>query len=343
MAILDKDQLYMLRALELASKGLGTVSPNPMVGCVIVNNDKIIGEGWHQKFGEPHAEVNAIESVKDKSLLTKSTVYVTLEPCSHQGKTPPCADLLVKHRVKEVKIANVDSNPLVAGSGVKRLEENGIKVTTGILEAEGRELNKRFFTFIEKKRPYIILKWAQTTDGFIARKDYDSKWISGPQSRKLVHKWRTEEAGIMVATHTAKYDNPNLNARDWEGENPVRIVIDKKLELPDSLNLFDGIIPTLCYNIKKNRSCNGVEWIKVHKETLIEQLLDDLYQRGIQSVFVEGGAALHKSLINARLWDEARVFVADTIFGGGIDAARISLPHQQELIGQDKLLVYRNK
>lgn len=343
MTILDKDQLFMLRALELASKGLGRVSPNPMVGCVIVYNDKIIGEGWHQKLGEPHAEVNAIDSVIDKSLLPESTVYVTLEPCSHQGKTPPCADLLVKHRVKEVKIANVDSNPLVAGKGVKRLKTNGIKVTTGILEMEGRELNKRFFTFIEKKRPYIILKWAQTTDGFIARKDYDSKWISGPQSRKLVHKWRAEEASIMVATHTAKYDNPKLNARDWEGENPVRIVIDKKLELPDSLNLFDGSIPTLCYNTKKNEVGSGVEWIKIQKENLIEQLLDDLYKRGIQSVFVEGGAALHKSLINARLWDEARVFVSDTIFGGGIDAARVSLPHQQELIGKDKLLVYRNK
>ena len=342
MGKLDKDQLYMHRAIELAARGLGRVSPNPMVGCVIVHNDRIIGEGWHQHYGEKHAEVNAINSVNDKSLLKKSTVYVTLEPCSHYGKTPPCADLLIKYHVREVKIAAVDSNPLVGGKGIHRLKEHGVSVSTGLLRAEAEELNRRFFTFIEKKRPYIVLKWAQTTDGFIAREDYDSKWISCDQSRKLVHKWRAEEASIMVATHTAKYDNPRLDARDWSGSNPIRIVIDKKLELPQSLNLFDGSVPTLCYNIKKDEKKEGIEWIKLDKDDLMSQLFDDLYKRGIQSVLVEGGASLHKSLIDARMWDESRVFVSNITFGGGIDAARISLPYKEELIGKDKLLVYRN-
>ncbi len=333
----------MQRALELAQLGLSSVSPNPMVGCVIVHNDQIIGEGWHQKYGEPHAEVNAINSVRDKSLLSNSTLYVNLEPCAHHGKTPPCADLLVSHRIKEVKIANVDTNPLVGGKGIEILEAARITVVTGILEEEGRELNKRFFTSIEKKRPYIILKWAQTADGFIARKNYDSKWISGEESRKLVHKWRAEEDSIMVATHTAHYDNPRLDVRDWSGKSPLRVVIDKKLELSDTLNLFDGTVLTICYNLLKNDKKEGIEWVKVGESNLIENLLTDLNKRGINSLIVEGGAALHKSLLDAHLWDEARVFVSETIFGGGIDAARISLPHKEELINEDKLLVYRNK
>ncbi len=333
----------MQRALELAQLGLSSVSPNPMVGCVIVYNDRIIGEGWHQKYGEPHAEVNAINSVVDKSLLSKSALYVNLEPCAHHGKTPPCADLIASFNIKEVKIANVDTNPLVGGKGIEKLKAAGVRVTTGILEEEARELNKRFFTSIEKKRPYIILKWAQTADGFIARKNYDSKWISGEESRKLVHKWRSEEDAIMVATHTAHYDNPRLDVRDWSGESPLRVVIDKKLELSDTLNLFDGTVPTICYNLHKNDKKEGIEWVKVSESILMESLLTDLNKRGINSLIVEGGAALHKSLLDAHLWDEARVFVSETIFGGGIDAARISLPHKEELINEDKLLVYRNK
>lgn len=339
---MTKDHTYMRRALELASNGLGNVSPNPMVGCVIVCDDKIIGEGWHMKYGEAHAEVNAINSVKDKSLLQRSTVYVTLEPCSHHGKTPPCADLLIKSKVKKVVIANVDSNPLVGGKGIEKLKAAGIEVETGLLDEEGRELNKRFFTFIEKKRPYVILKWAQTADGYIARKDYDSKWISGEESRKLVHKWRSEEDSIMVATHTAKYDNPRLDVRDWSGESPVRIVIDKKLELPASLNLFDGSVKTLCYNMVKNDKLDNVEYVKVDEQDMLDNILSDLYNRNIQSLIVEGGAALHKNFIDEYIWDEARVFVSPNTFGGGIDAARISLPYKEELIGEDKLLVYRN-
>jgi diaminohydroxyphosphoribosylaminopyrimidine deaminase / 5-amino-6-(5-phosphoribosylamino)uracil reductase len=338
----NKDEQYMQRALELAQLGIGSVSPNPMVGCVIVHNDLIIGEGWHQQYGQAHAEVNAINAVSDKSLLSESTVYVNLEPCAHQGKTPPCADLLVSYNFKEVKIANIDTNPLVGGKGIEKLEYAGIKVSTGILEQEGRELNKRFFTSIEKQRPYIILKWAQTADGFIARKNYDSKWISGEQSRKLVHKWRSEEDAIMVATHTAQYDNPRLDVRDWSGKSPVRVVIDKKLELSDKLNLFDGSVQTLCYNLKENKKGENIEWIKVGEEEILQNILKDLYNKKIHSLIVEGGAALHKTFLNSHVWDEARVFVSDTVFGGGIDAARISLPHKEEIINEDKLLVYRN-
>ncbi len=340
---MNKDELYMQRAFDLARLGKGRVSPNPMVGCVIVYDDKIIGEGWHQQYGQPHAEVNAIASVKNKSLLPKSTVYVNLEPCAHHGKTPPCADMLIANHVGAVKIANVDANPLVGGKGIQKLKEAGISVTAGILEEEGRALNRRFFTYIEKKRPYIILKWAQTQDGFIARKDYDSKWISGEASRKLVHKWRAEEDAIMVATHTAQYDNPRLDVRDWSGTSPIRVVIDKKLELPATLNLFDGTVKTLCYNLKKSEKSANCEYIKLEEEHLLQNIMADLYSRQIQTVIVEGGAALHKNLIDAQLWDEARVFVSNTIFGGGIDAARLALPVKQEIIEDDKLLVYINK
>jgi diaminohydroxyphosphoribosylaminopyrimidine deaminase/5-amino-6-(5-phosphoribosylamino)uracil reductase len=221
----------MSRALELARLGFGKVSPNPMVGCIIVCEGKIIGEGFHQQYGGPHAEVNAIHSVKDKTLLKQSTVYVTLEPCAHYGKTPPCAKLLVEHLVKKVIISNVDPNPLVSGKGIEILRSAGIEVETGLLEQEGLELNKRFFKSIRENAPYIILKWAQTADGFIARDDFDSKWISNKISRKLVHKWRSEEDAILVGKNTAKYDNPTLNVRDWVGKDPLRIVIDHELVL----------------------------------------------------------------------------------------------------------------
>ncbi|MEQ9412696.1 MAG: bifunctional diaminohydroxyphosphoribosylaminopyrimidine deaminase/5-amino-6-(5-phosphoribosylamino)uracil reductase RibD, partial [Cyclobacteriaceae bacterium] len=217
------DKFYMLRAMELAKNGIGHVSPNPLVGCVIVYEGKIIGEGWHGKYGEAHAEVNAVNAVADKSILNGAAVYVNLEPCAHTGKTPPCADLLVKHKVKRVVIANVDPNPLVAGKGIAKLKDAGVEVLTGVLEEAGRELNKRFFTFLKHKRPFVILKWAQTSDGFIARENFDSKWISNEYSRKLVHKWRTEEDSILVGYNTALYDNPKLTARDWTGRNPVRI------------------------------------------------------------------------------------------------------------------------
>ncbi|MEO9849991.1 MAG: bifunctional diaminohydroxyphosphoribosylaminopyrimidine deaminase/5-amino-6-(5-phosphoribosylamino)uracil reductase RibD [Reichenbachiella sp.] len=339
----EKDKKYMQRALELAKKGFGIVSPNPMVGCVIVHDDIIIGEGWHEKYGEAHAEVNAIKNVKNLTFLKEATAYVTLEPCSHFGKTPPCADLLIKHRLKRVVIANQDSFPLVDGGGIKKLREAGIEVDVGVLSKEGRNLNKRFFTRVEKKRPYVILKWAQTADGFIARENYDSKWISNEKSRKLVHKWRVEEDAIWVGTNTAKYDNPRLNVRDWEGSDPIRIVIDKDLSLDAGLNLFDQEIPTICYNLNRNRKEENLEWVKVNKEKILEDIFFDLRQRGIQSVLVEGGACLIESLIENNYWDEARVFTAGNKFEKGIKGpafrAAVERSHQ---VDNDRLDIYYN-
>ena len=317
-------EIYMQRALDLAILGTGNVSPNPMVGCVIVHNEKIIGEGWHRKYGEAHAEVNAVSSLQNKSLLKESVVYVTLEPCAHFGKTPPCADMLIREGAKEVVIASLDSNPLVGGKGVEKLRNAGVKVTIGVLEKEARQLNKRFFTFIEKKRPYIILKWAETSDGFIARENYDSKWISNELSRKLVHKWRSEEDAILVGMNTAKVDNPMLNVRDWSGRNPIRIVIDRSLTLNRSLNLFDKTQQTLCYNIVQSEKNENLEFVKIENSQFIEHMLDDLYLRKIQSVIIEGGAKTIQSFADANLWDEARIFISRNTFQRGIATGKIS-------------------
>lgn len=314
---------YMHRALELARLGFGEVSPNPMVGCVIVHNDKIIGEGYHQKYGGPHAEVNAVKSVRQKDLLAESEVYVSLEPCAHFGKTPPCAELLVKHKVKKVHISNVDPNPLVAGKGIAILENAGIKVSTDLLKEEGEKINRRFFSFINKRRPYIILKWAQTADRYIARANYDSKWISNDMSRMLVHKWRSEEDAILVGKNTALHDNPTLNVRDWEGKDPLRIVIDHKLALDANFNLFDQAIPTVCFNEIKSEEQENLTFVKLDGGNFLEQLSDDLYQRKVQSLIVEGGANTLQSFIDLGLWDEARVFEAPTTFGDGIEAPQL--------------------
>ncbi len=339
------DEQLMSRAFELARRGAGYVSPNPLVGCVIAKNDKVIGEGWHQKYGEAHAEVNAVKSVQDPSQIKGSTVYVTLEPCAHHGKTPPCADLLVKQEVAKVVIANQDPFPLVNGGGIEILKKAGIVVEVGLLEKEGQEVNKRFFTFIGKKRPYIIMKWAQTSDGFIARENFDSKWISNDQSRKLVHKWRAEEDSILVGTSTARYDNPSLNVRDWQGKNPLRLVIDKNLKLDSSLNLFDQSTPTICYNLHKEEKTNNLEFVKVSKENLLSDLLNDLFERKVQSLFVEGGGKLLQSFIDQGLWDEARVFTSEQEFGSGIASPKLSheaQPKVQKAISGDTLLYYFN-
>ncbi|MEQ6118716.1 bifunctional diaminohydroxyphosphoribosylaminopyrimidine deaminase/5-amino-6-(5-phosphoribosylamino)uracil reductase RibD [Reichenbachiella sp. MALMAid0571] len=340
----EYDSKYMTRAFELAKQGLGNVSPNPMVGCVIVHNDRIIGEGWHQKYGEPHAEVNAVNSVKGQSLLSEATAYVTLEPCVHYGKTPPCADLLISHQLKKVVIANTDPFPLVNGGGIKKLEHAGIEVKIGVLEEVGREINKRFFSAIEKKRPYIILKWAQTADGFIARENFDSKWISNEYSRKLVHKWRAEEDAILVGTNTAKYDNPSLNVRGWEGNNPLRLVINKNLSLDNSLNLFDRTIPTVCYNLKKDEIAENLIFKKISKGHVIRDILFDLDERKIQSLIVEGGSSLINSFISEGLWDEARVFTAKNTFGNGIAAPKtFGKLISSESVKGDQLDIYVNK
>ena len=339
----NKDELYMLRTLELAAMGRGYVSPNPMVGCVIVKDDLIVAEGWHEKYGGAHAEVNAIDSLEDKTLLEGATLYVNLEPCAHHGKTPPCADLILNYPIKKIVICNFDPNPLVSGKGIEKLIAGGKEVEVGILEESGLELNKRFFTFIEKKRPYILLKWAETNDGFIARENYDSKWISGELSRKLVHKWRTEEDAVMIGTNTALYDNPQLNVRDWTGRNPTRVLIDKNLQVPEGAHLFDGTQTTICYNYKKSEVKNLVEFVKLDPiDDLLKISLADLYERKIQSIIVEGGALLLNSFIKEGLWDEARIFRSKKEFGNGIEAPhlrgkRISI----DKIGEDELIVYR--
>lgn len=310
----------MLRALELAEKGAGTVSPNPRVGCVIVHGNEILGEGWHERWGGPHAEVHAVAAVSRRELLRASTVYVNLEPCAHTGKTPPCADLLIREGVKEVVIANVDPNPLVLGKGIEKLRAAGCTVRTGILADHGRELNKRFFTFHEKQRPYVILKWAQTADGFLARANFESKWISTDSSRQWVHQWRSVEDAVLVGTRTAAHDNPRLSVRDWTGRQPIRVVIDRFLRLPHTLHLFDGTQPTWCYNVMKHHEQVNLKWIRLAEEDFLRHLLHDLWQRHVQSIIIEGGAGTLAQFIGSGLWDEARVFHSKRKFGTGIAA-----------------------
>ncbi len=333
-------RIFMQRALELAELGKGTVRPNPLVGCVIVHEGKIIGEGYHQQYGGPHAEVHAIASVINPALLPDSTVYVSLEPCSHWGKTPPCANLLVEKGIKSVVVATLDPNPLVAGKGVQLLQDAGVTVTVGLLEQEARWQNRRFFCQQEKHRPYLILKWAQTQDGFLARENLDSKWISGTQSRQLVHQWRGEEQAILVGKNTALHDNPRLNVRDWTGADPVRVVLDSKLELPPHLNLFDQQISTLCYNTLKNETLPNLEWVKL-PELSLEALLSDLQRRNIQSVLVEGGSQVLQQFLAAGLWDEARVFTSPLTFKRGIAAPTFTqVPAESYAVGEDQLDLY---
>ena len=315
---------YMRRALELAKNGVGNVSPNPLVGCVVVHEGRIIGEGWHRKYGEAHAEVNAIADVSDQDLLKQSTLYVNLEPCSHMGKTPPCVDLIIRHGVPTVVIANQDSNPLVGGNGIRKLRQAGVSVITGVLLTGGYELNKRFFTYMEKKRPRIILKWAETSDGFIARKNNDSKWISDEYSRQLVHKWRTEEDAVLIASGTAWYDNPTLNVRDWTGRNPVRVVIDRYLKLGSNQHLFDGTQKTICYNLMKDDEFENLSYVRVEDQNFLDSVVAHLYEQKIQSVIVEGGGQLLESFIHKNLWDEARIFISPKRFTTGVSAPKIS-------------------
>ncbi len=339
----ETDQCYMRRALELAEFGRGNVSPNPMVGCVIVHNEKIIGEGYHQLYGGPHAEVNAVNSVENPELLKESTVYVTLEPCSHWGKTPPCADLLVEKQVKKVVIAAIDSNPLVGGKGIQTLRNAGIEVETGLLEQEARWQNRRFFTQIEKQRPYVILKWAQTSDGFVAHEDFSSKWISGTQSRQLVHKWRAEEDAILVGKNTALYDNPSLNVRDWVGKNPIRIVLDSNLELPENLNFFNQSIPTICFNSKKSETQENLDFVNLGDNFSISDILKELNSRKIQSLIVEGGSKVLTGFIESGLWDEARVFTGKAKFKTGIPTPQLNQnPIETLQIGEDILNIYHH-
>lgn len=333
---------FMRRAIELAQLGSGRVSPNPLVGCVIVHEGKIIGEGYHHTFGEPHAEVNAIRSVSDPLLLPKSTVYVTLEPCSHHGKTPPCTDLLIAHKVKRVVIACRDPFEKVNGKGIEKLKNAGIEVHEGSLFDEAKWMNRRFFTYHEKKRPFVILKWAQTKDGFIARGNSDSKWISNASSRQLVHKWRGENDAILVGKNTAIVDNPSLTTRDWSGRHPIRILLDYHLQTPESHHVFNSDADTIIFNGIKSQRKDTKEWVQLHN-LHPESILKELYGRKNQSLIVEGGSAVLHSFLEADLWDEVRVFESKKLFGEGLSAPTLNKsPQEETMIRDDKLSIYTN-
>ena len=324
---LTMDEMYMQRCIELARKGMGHVAPNPMVGSVIVHEGRIIGEGYHQKFGEAHAEVNAIRSVSQPELLRESTVYVSLEPCAHHGKTPPCADLLVNCRVKRVVVGCKDPHAKVGGRGIEKLKNAGIEVEVGVLEKECRELNKRFFTFIEKQRPYVLLKWAQSKDGYLdGPRMNDEKgviWISSPETKALVHKWRAEESAILVGRKTVQTDNPSLTVRDYSGTNPVRVIIDSQLQISGELNILSDEAPTIIFNRSRNEIKGHIEWIKI-PEVNTRYILEELYKRNFLSVFVEGGSRTLQYFIFDNVWDEARVIVGDVTLGEGKKAPSIN-------------------
>jgi diaminohydroxyphosphoribosylaminopyrimidine deaminase/5-amino-6-(5-phosphoribosylamino)uracil reductase len=351
----NTNEKYIERCIQLAKNGLGTSYPNPLVGSVIVYENKIIGEGWHRKAGEPHAEVNAINSVKDKSLLRKATIYVSLEPCSHFGKTPPCCDLIIKSKIPNVVIGTVDPHVKVAGNGIRKLIEAGVKVTVGVLEEECNELNKRFFTFHQKKRPYIILKWAESQDSLIApdatfRTNLNNNvkkpvWITNPYSRQLVHKWRSEEQAILVGTQTVIDDNPKLDVRDWTGSNPIRVVLDQNNRIPNDSHIFDNQSKTIVFT-KTTGDINKEKLtfdIIDFRKNIAEQLAEAMYRHQIQSVIIEGGRQTLQTFIDANLWDEARVFSGNTIFAKGTKAPTLRKSYcEKHLIGQDELKISRN-
>ncbi len=317
-----------------------------MVGSVIVHNDSIIGEGWHYQAGQPHAEVNAINSVKDKTLLKEATIYVSLEPCSHFGKTPPCANLIIEHQIPNVVIGCIDSFSEVSGKGIEKLKNNGCNVTIGVLEDECTALNKRFFTYHNKKRPYIILKWAESNDSFIAPiNNTEITWITNTFSRQLVHKLRTEEQAILVGTNTAITDNPKLDARTWKGHNPVRIVLDRTLKVSTNNHLFDGSVKTIVLTeIEKQNSENLFFEALNFSENIPAQICDVLYKHQLQSIIIEGGSKTLQSFIDANLWDEANVFKGSTVFTNGIKSPRFNGQiMESKSVKKDTLIIYTNK
>ena len=347
---MNTHEKHIKRCIELAKNGFGTTYPNPMVGSVIVYNDQIIGEGWHKKAGEPHAEVNAVRSVKDKSLLKKATIYVSLEPCSHFGKTPPCCDLIIANEIPNVVVGTVDPNEKVAGNGIKKLIAAGANVTVGVLEKECHELNKRFFTFHNKKRPYIILKWAESQDGFLApEKIVDQKrqpvWITNPYSRQLVHKWRSEEQAILAGTQTVVDDNPKLNTRDWSGNNPVRVVLDQNNRISRDSFIFDDSVKTIIFTKSEiNFSAENTTFeIIDFNQNIIPQILSVLYQNQIQSIIIEGGLNTLQAFIDQDMWDEARIFIGKTTFGTGTKTPILQKKTTTKTyIQNDELIYVRN-
>jgi len=322
--------LYMHRCLQLAELGVGYVAPNPMVGAVLVCNDKIIGEGYHHRYGDAHAEPNALNSVKEVELLGQSTLYVSLEPCSHYGKTPPCADLIVLSGIPRVVIGTLDPNPKVAGKGVEKLRNAGVEVIVGVLETECRELNKRFFIFQEHKRPYVLLKWAQTRDGFMDRVRTDVSepplQISNNITRQLTHKMRSENQSILVGANTVLLDNPSLTVRNWSGKSPVRIAIDRQRRIPDNFNLMDGSLQTIIFTEKDAENRPRIEFVKLNFDVnSVETILNELYKRSIHSVLVEGGPTILNSFIDVGLWDEANIEIAPMLINEGVAAPVLQL------------------
>ena len=344
-------QNYMQRCLDLAQLGSGYVSPNPLVGSVIVCDHKIIGEGYHRVYGQAHAEVNAINQVFENhenalELLKRSTIYVNLEPCSHFGKTPPCADLIISNEIPRAVIGCRDPFDQINGKGIEKLRNAGVEVLEGIMTKECIDFNKRFFTRIQKQRPYIILKWAQTMDGFFAPSDKSQKWISSQNAKQLVHRWRTEEDAVLIGKKTAIADNPQLNTREWSGRDPIRIVIDRRLELPKDLNVFDQSQDTIIFNEQKTDLVGRIKYLELEDfDNLLPQLISyQLYLMDIQSLIVEGGAKTLSLFIKAGLWDEARVFTSTDHWNSGIPAPQLyGKPSEIQTIGPDLLNIWLKK
>lgn len=342
-------EFFIKRCFQLAKKGINHVAPNPMVGSVVTIPDshapygqRIIGEGYHQKFGGPHAEVNALASVENKELLNKATVYVSLEPCSHFGKTPPCADLLVQSGIKRVIVAMEDPNPEVSGRGVARLRAAGIDVIVNVLQTEALELNRRFVTAHTKKRPYVILKWAETPLGYLNGPNKEAVWISNRRSQQIVHQWRSEEQAIMVGVNTAIIDDPSLTTRSWAGKSPLRVLLDSSLRTPPHYGLLKDGDSTLVFNKEKQQNDGAVEFIATDPKNLTS-VLSNLLQHKVNSLIVEGGSAVLQSFIDQNLWDEARVIMGDMETGAGTKAPKFRfLPTHSETIGNDTIRYIKN-
>jgi diaminohydroxyphosphoribosylaminopyrimidine deaminase / 5-amino-6-(5-phosphoribosylamino)uracil reductase len=343
---MTSDEQYIQRCIQLAEMGLGKVKSNPLVGSVIVFEGKIIGEGYHQEFGGPHAEVNAINSVADQNLLSRSTLYVNLEPCSHTGKTPPCSSLIVAKKIPEVVIGMVDPFAKVNGSGIAELEKAGLKVTIGVLEAECRELNRRFICAHTNNRPYIILKWAQSADGKTGKVN-EKIQISNPATKVLTHKWRSEEMAIMVGANTILVDNPSLDVREWKGENPLKIIIDRDGVLSGfhDMNVFKSKEKTIVFSAKELNIHPPHKAILIHEQSSFMNIVfQKLLALGITSCFIEGGSQLHHHLLKENLWDETRVFQASHPLNEGIQAPALpALPATSEFIGDNTLTIIRNR
>jgi len=345
---MTEHHLFMRRSFELAAMAKGRVAPNPMVGAVLVHQGRVIGEGYHKAFGGPHAEINCLDAVlpEDQKYIAQSTLYVNLEPCAHFGKTPPCALRLAREKVHEVIICNTDPFEKVSGKGLDILRTAGISTETGFLENEGLWLNRRFFCFHQQKRPYIILKWAQTSQGFMAPSDRSRFQLSNQHSQQLVHKWRTEEAAILVGTTTGLQDNPKLSARLWKGPQPLRIVLDRQLKIPHSHHLFDGTTRTWIVNETKHKEDGETVYVQLDfAKTILPQLMSKLHEHNILSLIVEGGAALLKSFTDQNLWDEARIFETENVLSEGIKAPSLqhAVPAFSTQILSDHLHVFVNE